>query len=73
MVIKVKSKYNNELYTLYKPIFELFEGDVFVYEDYDAFKNSELIYDCTLQIEIDKQCIQINVRDGRLQNLEKAV
>ena len=70
MKIYIKDKFSSEWRRLYKVFFELYDDELFVYNDLLAINEGEVLPDCTLQFEIDKQCIQFDVRDGCLQNLE---
>ena len=73
MKIYIKDKLSSEWRRLYKVFFELYDGELFVYNDLLAINEGEVLPDCTLQFEIDDCCIQIDVRDGCLQNLENVV
>lgn len=67
--MKIYIKYNLDETWYYKPaiVFELFENELFVYEDFYAQQDGGTLDDCALKIELSSECLQFDVVNGRLQ------
>lgn len=73
MRIKIKDKFSNQWRRLHKVFFELYDDELFAYNDLLAINEGEVLPDCTLRFELENKYMQIEVRDGCLQNLENVV
>ena len=73
MKARIKPKLSNQWKRCFSLIFELYESDIYVYEDCQAFIDKEIIEDCTLEIDVNGLTKQFNVRGGCIQNLWKSL
>ena len=69
--LKIKSKLSSTWNKIPTLLFELYEGQCYVYEDFHSLNDGIVMEDCCVEFCVNDKTIQLDVIDGYLQNFDK--